>query len=79
MYRTGKGFTKRVRFNDGFHDGANQSIRERSGSPCIRYGILYSHFDKVYMSGHNAGYYSERAGTYDGNTSDSAWKEYFKK
>jgi ribosome modulation factor len=63
-------FPPRIRFNWGYHDGANAAKQKRP--------YKYKHFDKVWLAGWQAGYEDERAGNYR-ESSDAAWSAARKK
>lgn len=59
-------FPDRVRFNWGYHDGAQPHARS-----------VNRHYDRVYFAGYNAGVTDRQNGDYcDGSTSDAAWKRH---
>jgi hypothetical protein len=60
-------FSPRIRFNWGYHDGANEAKRERIRN-------VAGHYDKVYAQGYRYGVEDQTAGVYQGN-SDKAWTE----
>lgn len=60
-------FEDRVRFNGGYHDGAQ--AQERGWTPEWQKG---KHFDPVYERAYWAGREDKRTGVYDGNSS-AAW------
>jgi len=59
--------TPRIRFNWGYHNGAN-------GFNLKNAGYLYTHFDKTYLKGWQLGHRDKAAGNYNENSS-AAWKE----
>jgi hypothetical protein len=58
----------RIRFNGGFHDGANEALRGR-----VR-GVS-DHFDQIYAAAYLAGVETAKEGGYYEN-SESAWQTY---
>jgi len=61
-------WSPRIRFNWGYHNGAN-------GLNLANYGYLYTHYDKPYLAGWQLGHRDKKEGTYS-DDSLPPWKEY---
>ncbi len=58
----------RIRFNWGYHDGANESKRDKTRD-------VTGHFDSWYATGYKLGVSDATALAYEGN-SDAAWEAF---
>lgn len=58
-------YEARIRFNWGYHDGANDSLKRK--------WRVTTHFDKTYLKGYDRGFDDQNNGVYNQDSTE-AWK-----
>ncbi len=70
---------ERVRFNRGYHDAFydfRNSLKTRNGNSIDSW--IKNHFDNIYIAGYKAGISEAKSGN-NGESSENAWSDFFKK